>query len=133
MQKKLTCTIKWEQFTLEAVMYAFARNETSSMKPWTLGANANNPGNLHPTQNSKQYVKRDGKSTLGKTEVIRKYEDTNKGRYDLAQHLDYNYNCELTFSAVKCYLLGCWAVNNPQNNQRITTYLNNLFTYSKEF
>ncbi|MDR0651285.1 MAG: hypothetical protein LBG59_08025 [Candidatus Peribacteria bacterium] len=32
-QKKLTCTIKGEQFTLEAVMYAFAHNETSSLKP----------------------------------------------------------------------------------------------------
>jgi predicted secreted protein len=32
-QKKLTCTIKGEEFSLEQVMYAFARNETSSLKP----------------------------------------------------------------------------------------------------
>jgi hypothetical protein len=114
-------------------MYAFARNETSSLKPWTLGASANNPWNLHPTTNPNQYIKRDGKSKMGSSEIIRAYPDLNKGRYDLAYHLDYNYGCNLDFSAVKCYLLGCGATNNPQNSQRITTYLNNLYSYAKQF
>jgi hypothetical protein len=114
-------------------MYAFAHNETSSLKPWTLGAVANNPWNLHPTTNKNQYIKRDGKSKLWSSEIIRAYPDLNKWRYDLAYHLDYNYNCELDYSAIKCYLLGCGAKKNTNNDARVNTYLNNLYTYVQQF
>lgn len=92
--KKLVCYIGGSMVDLPAIMYAIAKNETSSLAPNTLGAKANNPGNLHPSKSSKSYKKRDG-SKAGTSEIIRRYSNLQNGRYDLAYHIDYNYDCNV--------------------------------------